>query len=646
MKNRYIRCWAWLGCFLFAQMGMAQIAAPSESDFYPKFTLPIPIGVEIEGGGITHMPDGTIAVCTRKGDVWIIENPLMTQGQPPIYKRFATGLHEPLGLTYHEGALFCAQRGELTKLHDHDGDRVCDQYETIYSWPLSTHYHEYSFGPKFAPDGGMFVSCNVAFGGDGWWRGSSNVPLRGWIIKIFPDGTMEPWATGMRSPAGLGMIDGELFYSDNQGDWVGSGAIWHVERGVFTVNPAGLKWSGMTGSPISLTEEAFYAKIDKRQVLEDGRYIKPVNIPNEKDPMTLYKAKEFFPEIQLPAVWLPHGIMGVSNTEIIKIDAGSGFDLFEGQALIGDQGQSKVMRVDFEEVNGAIQGVAFEFRKGFQSGAMRLTFGPQGSLFVAETSRGWGAQGTTHHGVEYITWNGKMPFEMKTVKATPDGFEVFFTQPVDANSAKDLDSYTGKSYIYKYHAVYGSPPIYTTDLKIKGVKVAEDGMSVRLVVDNLTQYHVHELDLSGLKARDTGWNLLHGKAYYTLNNIPAGTKLAKGDYSTFRASAVAPPKPRKARPAATTRVRGNAKPKVLTYAQVEPLLNKNTCTACHNKDRQVVGPSFRAIAKRKYSAERIVELIYNPEPQNWPEYATPMAPMPHVAKAEAMQIARWINSLK
>ena len=72
----------------------------------------------------------------------------------------------------------------------------------------------------------------------------------------------------------------------------------------------------------------------------------------------------------------------------------------------------------------------------------------------------------------------------------------------------------------------------------------------------------------------------------------------------------------------------------------------NTCVACHHKDKRVIGPSFTEIAKRNYNNEKIVELIYNPQPKNWPEYATPMAPMPHVPKEEALKIAGWINSLK
>lgn len=64
---------------------------------------------------------------------------------------------------------------------------------------------------------------------------------------------MTPWATGMRSPAGLGMVDGDLFYADNQGDYIGSGGIWHVEEGDFTGHPAGLRWTDEPNSPVDIT---------------------------------------------------------------------------------------------------------------------------------------------------------------------------------------------------------------------------------------------------------------------------------------------------------------------------------------------------------------------------------------------------------
>lgn len=162
-------------------------------------------------------------------------------------------------------------------------------------------------------------------------------------------------------------------------------------------------------------------------------------------------------------------------------------------------------------------------------------------------------------------------------------------------------------------------------------------------------------------------------AYYTLNNIPDGEKLTGAGISTKNSARstkqAAPAKPVKAVPQKTTAApagspddpanRGKATAqkaptaqktaaaqKAPTYDEVKPLLAKNTCLACHNPDKKQVGPAYKDVAKRKYSVEKIVQLIYNPQPQNWPDYATPMPPMPQVPRAEAEKIARWINSLK
>ena len=51
------------------------------------------------------------------------------------------------------------------------------------------------------------------------------------------------------------------------------------------------------------------------------------------------------------------------------------------------------------------------------------------------------------------------------------------------------------------------------------------------------------------------------------------------------------------------------------------------------------------VAKRNYTNDQIVDLIYNPKPEHWPGY-TEMAAMPQVPKADALKIAAWINSLK
>lgn len=79
-------------------------------------------------------------------------------------------------------------------------------------------------------------------------------------------------------------------------------------------------------------------------------------------------------------------------------------------------------------------------------------------------------------------------------------------------------------------------------------------------------------------------------------------------------------------------------------AEVSALLNKHTCFACHQAYDKVIGPAYSEVAKKKYTADQIVELVHNPKPEHWPGYP-PMAPLAHVPKADIVVIANWINSL-
>jgi cytochrome c551/c552 len=187
------------------------------------------------------------------------------------------------------------------------------------------------------------------------------------------------------------------------------------------------------------------------------------------------------------------------------------------------------------------------------------------------------------------------------------------------------------------------------------VKVSSDRMKVRIVVDGLRRYHIHKISLDGLRDGIESHSLVHGTAYYTLNNIPEGAKLAVDELIQYNSVA------EKAKQEAEAAKKAAASPKkapvavaanpvavaneVPSLEVINALLAKNTCTACHNATKRQVGPAYAEIAKRKYSNEKIVDLIYNPKPENWPDYATPMAAMPQVPREEALKIAAWINSL-
>ena len=588
-------------------------APKTEQDFYEIKTLPIPQDLYLEVGGLATMPDGRLAVSTRRGEIWIVENPYQKDSHQTNYRRFASGLHEILGLAYKDGVFYCSQRGELTKITDTNRDGVADLYEPIYQFELSGNYHEYTYGPVFDKNGDMLVTLNLAWIGFGEGKFAK---WRGWLVKIKPDGTLEPQSAGLRSPAGYSINDeGDIFYGENQGDWVGSGRITHLAKGDFAGNPGGIKWAKEPNSPFKLTLE---------------------EIPDNSQPM--FEAAKKVKNLKLPAVWFPHAIMGISTSDIIQDTTKGKFSPFPGQYFVADQGQSKVMRVFMEKVNGVYQGFCINYREGFQSGILRERFGLDGSMFVGMTSRGWGSTGKDNFGLQRLVWNGLTPFEINAIHAKSDGFEISFTQAVDVKSVKNAASYALRSYIYEYHHQYGSPIINVKDLKIKGISVSPDKKTVRISIDGIRQFYIHEFILKGI-LNEEGDPLLHETAYYTLNEIPAGDKMAINESNApviEKAVNVVVEQPKLA---------VNGKKQLVTEAQALALLKKHTCLACHAKDKKVIGPSYEDIAKRKYSDQQILALVYKPNPQNWPDYATEMAPMSHIPANDVLKIASWINAL-
>ena len=89
------------------QVAFAQ-ESPKEEDYFKITRVPAPEGLLLEVGGLTMLPNGNLGVSTRRGDVFVVENP--TSGRP-YFKKFASGLHEALGFYYENGAFYAVQRG-------------------------------------------------------------------------------------------------------------------------------------------------------------------------------------------------------------------------------------------------------------------------------------------------------------------------------------------------------------------------------------------------------------------------------------------------------------------------------------------------------------------------------------------------------
>lgn len=486
---------------LTCMLAWGTVNAAEESDYYAIDTFPTE-DLPMEVGAMTLMSDGNLLIGTRRGDVYVLEN---AYGNPDeaVFRPWARGLAQPLGFLEHEGWIYTAQRGELTRIKDSDGDGEADVFETVCdAWDISGNYHEYNFGPRMDKEGYMWVTLNKPFGGQPYADPDiKQAHWRGWAVRVNPDtGEMFPMAAGLRSPAGVEDSPwGDIFYTDNQGEWCNASKLSHLEFGDYHGHPWGLPTQKLAGAPF-----------DKMPQPISGTWMKDMH--------------QQIPEFKMPAVWFPYEKMGKSPSGL-RWDLTDGkFGPFQSQLFVADQHHATVMRVFLENVDGHWQGACLPFREGFQCGIIRIAFGKDASLFVGMSNAGWGGRGNRPWGLQRLRWTGEVPFEVKEMKAKPDGFELSFTQPVDPATAGKADAYKMESYTYKLESRYGGPEDDKKQVEITGVKVSDDGMRVRLTISPIRAGYVHELIMNGLTNKD-GTPLLHGEAYYTLVNIPSDAHL-------------------------------------------------------------------------------------------------------------------------
>lgn len=467
------------------------VSAATQADFYQREEIPLPPGEVMEIGSIALLPGQKVAVSTRRGDIWICEGAHGKGLDDVQWSKFAQGLHEPFGMAWKDNALWLTQRPEVTRVKDADGDGRADTFETICDqWGINGDYHEYAFGTDPDKDGNIWVVLCLTGSFDAF------SPWRGWCMRVTPGGEMIPTCSGIRSPGGIGFNHlGDAFYCDNQGVWNGSSSVKWLKPGSFQGNPTG---------------NIFYKDTDA---------IGP-RPPDPKDGGRMIEERKKIPQLVPPAVILPHGKVGQSPTGIACDTTGGKFGPWDKQLYVGEQTHSQVQRVSLEKINGIYQGACFHFLDGFETGIVPVRLAPDGILFVGGTARGWGSRGSKPFTFERVRWNGKTPFEILSMSARPDGFELTFTAPVDPAAAGATASYAMDAWTYVYQAAYGSPEVDQATPRITAASVSPDGLKVRLRIEGLVQGHVHHLTARGVKSA-AGETLWHPEAWYTLNEIPA-----------------------------------------------------------------------------------------------------------------------------
>ena len=460
-------------------------------DVHPAFDLAQarPSDFEPMVGGMDFMSNGDLIVSTWDpgGSVYRLTN--MNSADPEKIKvtKIASGLAEPLGLKVVDDQIYVMQKQEMTHLVDSDGDGIIDEYRTLADdWDVSANFHEFGFGLGYK-DGFLYAALATAIE-PGGASTKPQIKDRGKVIQVnVKTGELRFIATGLRTPNGIGVgYNGELFVADNEGDWLPSSKIVHVQEGA---------WFGSK----SVEPEKY-----------EGRTPPP------------------------PMVWLPQDEIGNSPSTPSYINVGP----YKGQMIHGEVTHGGVKRVFVEEIDGQLQGCVFRFIQGLEAGINRLVWGPDGSLYVGGIGNpgNWGQPGKKWYGLQKLTFNGKSAFEMLAVRVLTNGVELEFTDALGPNDGWDPKAYEVRQWYYLPTEEYGGPKLNEQKLKVLSSTVSDDRKKVFLEIEGMKEGHVLYVRMDDHFISANGQSLWTTEAWYTVNRIPKDKKGLKKTPPFFMAN--------------------------------------------------------------------------------------------------------------
>ena len=402
-------------------------------------------------GGHDFLPDGTCVVANISGDVWLVSG-LDEKLEHVKWKRFATGLFQPLGCKVVDGQIYVLGRDQITRLHDTNKDGEADYYENFNNACVVTeNYHEFALDLQTDSKGNFYYAKGSP------WTPTNTSPHQGTMLKVSKDGSkLEIFATGLRAPNGLGMGPGDvLTCSDNQGHWMPSNRLNIVKQGGFY---------GMT--PAAHRELAFKKG--------DGSEFKA-------NPSSEAARKEFKTEFwgnspipvnghDLPLMWLPMDIDNSSGGEVWAppLPAGGKWGPWNGKMLQMSYGKSALFGVMQETIGGVEQGGLVRFPLSFKSGIMRGRFSPKDGQLYLSGLNVWQSNAAKDGCLHRVRYTGKditMPIALAT-KA--NGVEIRFSGALDAASAADVGNWAVTQWNYKWTGDYGSSDFSALDPNKKG----------------------------------------------------------------------------------------------------------------------------------------------------------------------------------
>jgi cytochrome c2 len=500
----------------------------------------------VRTGDIQFHKDGTAVVVTLDGDVWLARG-LKVGSTDVTWRRFASGLHEPMTCAVRDEEIFVFDRNGVWRLRDTNGDGEADVHDLFSNaFAQTADMREFPSTLRLGPKGEFVIAKG---GQEATTIGKHN----GSVLRLSADGrTATRLGYGLRQPnLSVHPRTGLVISSDQQGHYIPSTPL-HIIEG-----------------------DQFYGFLSDK-------------LPKESYPAP----------IAAPLTWIPHAINASALSQVWLLEAQMG--PLNDQLVQICFNQPDLLRVLWNQRGAKPQASVVSVAKGFATPPLNGSVNPvDGQLYIAGFQiAGWGNTLDTLTGIERVRYTGAPSLSPREIIPTDRGILLRFDVALDPAKAANPGSYSLATWRYKRAPSYGSAQ-YKADgktgndwLTASSAYVSLDGKSVFIGVPGLKP--VEQLRL--------GWDLATAKgiemranAYTTPYELVKFDPVAEGfgpiDVDLTPRAAVA------------------KKAEVVSIQEGQRLATMFGCVACHSVTDTAmnnVGPKWKGLfgSKRDYVTDK------------------------------------------
>lgn len=490
---------------------------------------------------LAFLSDDRAAVLGYDGDVWIVDGFNDPKLGKLTWRRFASGLYEPLGIATIRGVIQVATKNGVVRVHDRDGNGEADWLENFNDQMIQSQTtRSFPLDMGIGPDGSTFVSQGGIVTRSGLVSGGEGTSQTGAILKISPDGrSSEVYASGAREPfLAVHPKTGVVTATDQQGHYIPSSVTYYVRKGD--------NFGYMQENPEKLTP---------------------------------------------PLTWIPHDMDISSSSQAWMVGAGMG--PFDGRLLHLSYGTGRLFLIAGDLEAPIPQGAVIPLDIKTDLPLLHARMNPRGDAAYLAGFQIWGTRTTTNWGLGRLRRGDTPVTTAIDARAVADGVILKFAEPIDPASL-GAQKVAVRAWNYKRSKAYGSGRFAldgeagTTPWGVAQTVLSKDKKSVFIHLPKLPpvmQLEVrHDFALAGGTAA-------RGVVYFTIHQPHQADLVAAGFPGVDLSKTAAVVALQKEEPA--------------TAAMGKTISENLGCVACHSADGTTegkVGPTWRRLfgAKRTF----------------------------------------------